>query len=252
MTNPMVEQGASQLLGGAAMPPEQHGDMPEQNLKQLSEGFPRAAIQADGVKSNPLRRVFVVGFALLISAFAINEMRGVFLVGGLTPIEYAVLVLFAINFCWIALAFSSSIAGFFVLASNRKAPVIEQPLTTRTAILMPTYNEAPDRVFAAVETMALALAKTEHGHAFDWFILSDTTDPEVALAEEQAFWLLRQQTAGNTNVYYRRRRKNIARKAGNIADFCRRCTSLRTLTGSGCRQCDATKHHDFACSTYAK
>lgn len=222
MTNPMVEQGASQLMGGAAMPPEQHGEMPEQNLKRLSEGFPRSPIQADGVKSNPLRRVFVVGFALLLSVFAIFEMRGVFLVGGLTPIEYAVLVLFAINFCWIALAFSSSIAGFFVLTSRKKATVIEQPLTTRTAILMPTYNESPDRVFAAVETMALALTKTEHGHAFDWFILSDTTDPEVALAEEQAFWLLRQQTAGQANVYYRRRRKNIARKAGNIADFCRR------------------------------
>ncbi|EOB2830974.1 glucans biosynthesis glucosyltransferase MdoH [Vibrio cholerae] len=204
------------------MPPEQHGEMPEQNLKRLSEGFPRAAIQTDGVKSCSWRRVFVVGFALLISAFAIFEMRGVFLVGGLTPIEYAVLVLFAINFCWIALAFSSSIAGFFVLASRKPAPNTEQPLTTRTAILMPTYNEAPDRVFAAVETMALALAKTEHGHAFDWFILSDTTDPEVALSEEQAFWLLRQQIAGKANVYYRRRRKNIARKAGNIADFCRR------------------------------
>ncbi|WP_269291428.1 glucans biosynthesis glucosyltransferase MdoH [Vibrio cholerae] len=204
------------------MPPEQHGEMPEQNLKRLSEGFPRDAIQTDGVKSCSWRRVFVVGFALLISAFAIFEMRGVFLVGGLTPIEYAVLVLFAINFCWIALAFSSSIAGFFVLASRKPAPNTEHPLTTRTAILMPTYNEAPDRVFAAVETMALALAKTEHGHAFDWFILSDTTDPEVALSEEQAFWLLRQQTAGKTNVYYRRRRKNIARKAGNIADFCRR------------------------------
>ncbi|HDL9483967.1 TPA: glucans biosynthesis glucosyltransferase MdoH [Vibrio cholerae] len=222
MTNPMVEQGASQLMGGSAMPPEQHGEMPEQNLKRLSEGFPRDAIQTDGVKSCSWRRVFVVGFALLISAFAIFEMRGVFLVGGLTPIEYAVLVLFAINFCWIALAFSSSIAGFFVLASRKPAPNTEQPLTTRTAILMPTYNEAPDRVFAAVETMALALAKTEHGHAFDWFILSDTTDPEVALSEEQAFWLLRQQIAGKANVYYRRRRKNIARKAGNIADFCRR------------------------------
>ncbi|MGL4829194.1 MAG: glucans biosynthesis glucosyltransferase MdoH [Vibrio sp.] len=222
MTNPMVEQGASQLMGGTAMPLEQHGDMPEQNLKQLSEGFPRTAIQSDGVKSNPLRRVFVVGFALFLSAFAINEMRGVFLVGGLTPIEYAVLVLFAINFCWIALAFSGSIAGFLVLASRKKTGVIEQPLTTRTAILMPTYNEAPDRVFAAVETMALALAETKHGHAFDWFILSDTTDPEVALAEEQAFWLLRQKTTGHASVYYRRRRKNIARKAGNIADFCRR------------------------------
>lgn len=222
MTNPMVEQGASPLVGGTAMPPEQHGDMPEQNLKKLSHGFPRVATQTDGVKSNPLRRLFVVGFAFLLSAFAIYEMRGVFLVGGLTSVEYTVLVLFAINFCWIALAFSSSIAGFLVLSSHKKSATIEQPLTTRTAILMPTYNEAPDRVFAAVETMALALANTEHGHAFDWFILSDTTDPEIGLAEEQAFWLLRQQSTGKANVYYRRRRKNIARKAGNIADFCRR------------------------------
>lgn len=74
----MVEQGASQLMGGSAMPPEQHGEMPEQNLKRLSEGFPRDAIQTDGVKSCSWRRVFVVGFALLISAFAIFEMRGVF------------------------------------------------------------------------------------------------------------------------------------------------------------------------------
>lgn len=127
MTNPMVEQGASQLMGGSAMPPEQHGEMPEQNLKRLSEGFPRDAIQTGGVKSCSWRRVFVVGFALLISAFAIFEMRGVFLVGGLTPIEYAVLVLFAINFCWIALAFSSSIAGFFVLASRKPAPIQSNP-----------------------------------------------------------------------------------------------------------------------------
>lgn len=123
MTNPMVEKGASQLMGGSAMPPEQHGEMPEQNLKRLSEGFPRDPIKTDGVKSCSWRRVFVVGFALLISAFAIFEMRGVFLVGRLTPIEYAVLVLFAINFCWIALAFSSSIAGFLSsLAANKPPP----------------------------------------------------------------------------------------------------------------------------------
>lgn len=222
MTNPMLEPNAFQLMGGTAMPPEQHGEMPEQSLKRLSSGFPRSATQVDGVTSNSLRRVFVVGFALLLSAFAIIEMRSVFLLGGLTPIEYSVLVLFAINFCWIALAFSSSIAGFLVLIRHKNPSATESELITRTAILMPTYNEAPDRVFAAVETMALTLANTEHGHAFDWFILSDTTDPEVALAEEQAFWLLRQQSADKAHVYYRRRRKNIARKAGNIADFCRR------------------------------
>lgn len=204
------------------MPPERPADMPTQSLKSLSEGFPRTPVSPSGVKSSALKRWSVVGSALLLSAFAIYEMRGVFMLGGLTPLEYLVLVLFAINFCWIALAFCAGIAGMISIIRGKKSAVEEVELNTRTAILMPTYNESPDRVFAAVETMALALADTPDGHAFDWFILSDTTDPEVALAEEHAFWLLREATAGKARVYYRRRRKNVARKAGNVADFCRR------------------------------
>lgn len=34
--------------------------------------------------------------------------------------------------------------------------------------------------------------------------------------------MLRQETHKHSRVYYRRRRKNVARKAGNVADFCRR------------------------------
>ena len=58
--------------------------------------------------------------------------------------------------------------------------------------------------------------------SFDFFILSDTTDPEVWLEEERGFYALRQRTAGDTHIFYRHRRKNTRRKAGNIADFCQR------------------------------
>ncbi|QSX35617.1 glucans biosynthesis glucosyltransferase MdoH [Shewanella sedimentimangrovi] len=223
MTEALLNVSAPALAGDSAMPPERHSPMPPQSLKAFAEGFPRASVAPRGVRSLARRRVLVVGSAIALSAFAIYEMAGVFSVGGITPLEYLVLLLFAVNFCWIALAFCSGVAGFIQLLRHQQDAFAEDAvLTTRTAILMPTYNEAPDRVFAAVETMSLALAERSQGHAFDWFILSDTTDPNVALAEEQAFWLLRQAVDGRARVYYRRRRKNIARKAGNVADFCRR------------------------------
>lgn len=211
------------LVGGSAMPNERPGAMEPQNLSKMPEGFPRRSTVADGVRSRTYRRVFVVGGALLLSLFAIYEMGAVFSIGGITPLEYLVLVLFAVNFCWIALAFCSGIAGFLILLRKPRAKDLQvSELHTRTAILMPTYNESPDRVFSAVSVMAETLSQTGHGHAFDWFILSDTTDPDIALLEEQAFLVLRQETHKHSRVYYRRRRKNVARKAGNVADFCRR------------------------------
>jgi membrane glycosyltransferase len=52
--------------------------------------------------------------------------------------------------------------------------------------------------------------------------LSDTTEPAIWLEEEASFWELRRRTQGERRIFYRHRHKNIRRKAGNIADFCRR------------------------------
>ncbi len=57
------------------------------------------------------------------------------------------------------------------------------------------------------------------GAAFDWFFLSDTTDPDIWIAEERAFVALRGRLGPQARIYYRHRPKNTARKAGNIADF---------------------------------
>jgi membrane glycosyltransferase len=60
--------------------------------------------------------------------------------------------------------------------------------------------------------------RTGLGDAFDYFFLSDTTDGNVWIAEERAFLAMRERLP-DARIYYRRRRKNTSRKAGNVADF---------------------------------
>lgn len=208
----------------SGMPEERPGDMPAQSLHIFNRENMRTPHNANGCRSHAWRRWLVLGSALLLSLWGINEMRAVLAVGELTFVEYLVLVLFSLTFSWITVAFSSSIVGFLYVLSRRTSvsEPCKAPLNGRTAVLMPTYNEAPERIFASIESMAAAIGEAGEGGAFDWFIISDTTDPDIALTEEVAFHTLRQRVGKTVNVYYRRRRQNIARKAGNVADFCRR------------------------------
>ncbi|MCX5494551.1 glucans biosynthesis glucosyltransferase MdoH [Kaistia dalseonensis] len=209
------------------MPPEHPGDMPTQSLWRFQRRNRRRFEDPRRSRSPIGRRIAVLGGALLLAGLAVYEMEQVLSVGGLTPIEIAVLVLFALNFGWIALAFTSAIAGYGIVIGRLDRPkrVAPGPLGSRTAMLMPTYNEDPARVFAAVEAMAAGLDSLRQGPAFDWFILSDTTDPDVALAEEAALIGIRERLGSRARIYYRRRRKNVSRKAGNVADFCTRWAS---------------------------
>ena len=84
---------------------------------------------------------------------------------------------------------------------------------------MPIYNEAPSRVFGALQAIYEDVEATGLGAAFDWFFLSDSTDPDTWIAEERAFAALRGQLGPDARMYYRHRAKNTARKAGNIHDF---------------------------------
>ena len=83
---------------------------------------------------------------------------------------------------------------------------------------MPIYNEAPSRVFGAMQAIFEDVERTGQAHAFDFFFVSDTTDANVWIAEERAFLAMRARLP-QARLYYRRRRKNWSRKAGNIADF---------------------------------
>jgi len=94
-------------------------------------------------------------------------------------------------------------------------------LRTRTAVVMPIYNEDPVRVGAGLTAIWSSLGRESEEHAFDLFILSDTSDAHIA-AEEEALWRGLSARFGADRVYYRRRRERSERKAGNISDFVRR------------------------------
>ncbi len=55
---------------------------------------------------------------------------------------------------------------------------------------------------------------------FDFFILSDSTDPANWVAEEVAWQRLRLTLEPEARVFYRHRHRNVGRKSGNIQDFC--------------------------------
>jgi len=177
--------------------------------------------------STALRRVCIFAGTAAMTAGGCYEMYEVLQVGGVTILEWMVLGLFVLLFAWIALSFTSSVAGFLVLLFRVKDPLgIDPaaplpPIGSKNAMLLPTYNEDPYRIMARLRAMYESVDQSGQGASFDWFVLSDTTAPSVWIAEEKCFLQLRADLAVS-NIYYRHRRENTARKSGNIEDWVKR------------------------------
>ncbi len=194
--------------------------MPTQALFRWSKEEERKLERPQDYNQRILIRLFVFGGAFLLTAYGAWQMYEVVSVNRTTFLQYILLVLFTVNFSWIALAFTSAIAGFFALLFRNRAPTKPpERLSSRTAIIMPVYNESTARTFAAVQAIWESVEATGFGDNFDYFILSDSTQPDAWIAEERAFIDLRKRFGSNGRLYYRHRPKNYSRKAGNIADF---------------------------------
>ena len=211
-----------------ALPAEAPLDMPTQSLRQRPSSPNDATRLPSAPRGMALRRLLVIGGAVLMTVAAGNEMYKVLTgAGTLTVLAVVVLLLFVALFAWIALAFTSAICGFFaMLRGSRRLDITSvgplPELDTRTALLMPTYNESTARIMAGLQAIYESLAATGRLDWFDLFILSDTTDPDIWIAEEAAFLALRDRTGGHDRIFYRHRRFNTERKAGNIGDWVRR------------------------------
>jgi membrane glycosyltransferase len=213
--------GLTTLSHAPALPGEAPIAMPVQSLRVRPKRSRRPPSSPRGIA---LRRFVVIGGAIALTGVGVWQMKLVLAVNGLTPLALIMLALFVALFAWIALSFTSALAGFVSLMGGGggrlgigAAGVLPQP-TTRTALLMPCYNESPTRVMAGLQAIWESLRDAGHTAPFDIFILSDTTASNVWIEEEEAFLALRQRT-GSAQIFYRRRKKNIARKAGNIADW---------------------------------
>ncbi|MDD3180641.1 MAG: glucans biosynthesis glucosyltransferase MdoH [Opitutaceae bacterium] len=148
--------------------------------------------------------------------------------GSLTGV---ILVLFAILFANIAVGFCTAMLGFYVVNRGGDSCSITRsnegedwsclPLAS-TAIVMPVCNEDASRVFEGLRVIYRSLQETKRLEYFDFFILSDSNDPNRWIQEEVAWVELCKQLDGFGRIFYRKRRISINKKSGNVADFLRR------------------------------
>jgi membrane glycosyltransferase len=202
------------------LPPETPLEMPDQDFRARGSGQrPRRGYWV------PRAAVFTGAF-LLTAAFA-HELYGVLALEQPTPFQILFLVLSTIAFGWIALGSLTAVLGFLPLFGGEKADTIDLPLvdgklSARTALLFPVYHEDPARIAGTIQAIAHELQSMGKASVFDIFVLSDTRADEDGAKEETAYRALRRRLESAIPVYYRRRRDNHGRKAGNVKDWVRR------------------------------
>jgi membrane glycosyltransferase len=149
--------------------------------------------------------------------------------GGIQGIEWALLGLFVVLFSQIAIGFVTAMLGFYVINRGGDSCQItetllpgEIPPLAGTAIVMPVFNEDVSRVLEGLRVVFRSVQETGRLEHFDFFILSDSNQPNQWIQEEVAWVELCKQVGGFGKIFYRKRRQQINKKAGNVADFLRR------------------------------
>lgn len=191
--------------------------MPEQDLCR-ADGSPAPLMDVAG------RRLVMFGGTGAITALAGGVMANLLATGGFTLLDAAAFALFLVLFGWTAFGFMSAAAGFVVqwAAARPRLPAPQPVVLTRTALLMPTYNEDPGRVLAAVQAIREDLGRVGVSELYDIFLLSDTRDEATAREEVVGMLRVRARLGPDARIFYRRRPHNADRKAGNISDWVRR------------------------------
>ena len=210
---------------------ETSGNGTQESGAVLTRIIPEQVQSARWRRTARFRRIALLILMTLQTLAASWSLTHTFPYPWLAGSEIAILAMFALLFFWISFGFWTAAAGFWTLWRRVKEFTVGDlcapqenppPLRSRTAVLMPICNENVARVFAGLEASYRSLAATPELCRFDFYVLSDTRDPEKQVEEEMAWAETCQRVVGFGKIFYRRRRNNIRRKSGNIADFLRR------------------------------
>ena len=152
--------------------------------------------------------------------------------GGFGAVDLVLAVLFAVTLPWYVIGFWNATIGLLIMRFARDPvaavmPVAgrvrgDEPITASTAVLLCIRDEPPERVVRMLEPMMEGLAARGVGERFHVYVLSDTSETDIAAAEDARFAALAAAWRGQIALTYRRRAQNIGFKAGNVRDFCER------------------------------
>lgn len=164
--------------------------------------------------------------ALVLTGFVSLLFADLLWRSGWSASRTVLLVLFIILFLLTAVGCMHGVYGFFIRLFGTKRritglkPYKEQSMEgTSTAIIFPIYNEDSVRVLEGLRATYESLERTGQIGKFDFFILSDSTNPDRWVEEESNWCELVRDLDALGKIYYRRRLFNEERKSGNVRDF---------------------------------
>jgi len=161
--------------------------------------------------------------ALALGAAALLSLGGGWLymrfIGndGTSPLDVLRTTLFTLVGFWLVWGGVAGVLG--ILAPPKRARQSTGRPLGMTAILMPVYNEDAAASFSRVAAMNRSIVSLGLADRFHFAILSDTNRDEVAAEEIVWFEQLLHEPMAEGRMFYRRRERNIGKKAGNIEDF---------------------------------
>jgi membrane glycosyltransferase len=151
---------------------------------------------------------------------------------GIDVFDVLILALYGGTLPWVVIGLWNAVIGVALIYLKRDwlQSVVQlrgledtsSPITTRTAIVMPVFNEDPERVFKHLRAVEASLARGGQADAFELFLLSDSNVPTIFEEEERRFEQWRLTSPHPERLHYRRRLDNVRQKVGNLEAFCDR------------------------------
>jgi membrane glycosyltransferase len=202
------------------------GDFYSHALKIMPERSPSFQVSSAPRIERGWRLFIFYSSALLLTGLVSMLFADLLWRTGWSTSRTILLVLFVILFLFMAIGCIHGIYGFVLRTFGDRRRITqlknyrEQTIAdTSTALVFPIYNENITRVYEGLRATYQSLEKTGHLERFDFFILSDSGDPDKWVEEERRWFDLIRELDALGKIYYRRRLENEGRKSGNVRDF---------------------------------
>src|SRR5437879_8257724 len=135
--------------------------------------------------------------------------------GGFGLLDFILVAMFALTLPWYVIGFWNAAIGLLIMRFARDPAVAvlpvagrvcgDEPITASTAILVCIRNEPPERIARMLEPVLQGLTARAVGKRFHVYVLSDTSDNEIAAAEDACFAMLARSWRDRVALTYRRR-----------------------------------------------
>ncbi len=178
------------------------------------------------------RRVIVLMLNIVTVVVLTALMTILMNYSGWSVVKGAMLAAYVITLPWLSIGFWNAVIGFGLMkftddpiAAISPSLVVRDasaPIVARTAIVMVIRNEDPDGSIDRLKAMFADVDRAGMLDKFDFHVLSDTDDSQIAAREERLVNVWQIEVGGRGRIYYRRRKTNEGYKAGNIDEFCER------------------------------